>query len=103
LSHQPLLCRKHMLSYDTENRLKHFLVAVGDGERTLENLRQRLCSIRDFVPAAAYQRINRDGCCKLHPRDFVNYLRDLGNYSVLESECNQLVRFFDSDNDGGLG
>lgn len=43
-----------MLGYESENRLKSLLVAVGDGERHLENLRQRLCQIRDFAPHSAF-------------------------------------------------
>jgi hypothetical protein len=43
-----------MLGYETETRLKNFLVAVGDGERNLEAARQRLCTIRDFAPHTAF-------------------------------------------------
>jgi hypothetical protein len=43
-----------MLGYESENRLKNLLVAVGDGERQLESLRQRLCQIRDFAPHSAF-------------------------------------------------
>ena len=32
-----------MLSYETERRLKNYLVAVAEGELQLESLRQRLC------------------------------------------------------------
>jgi hypothetical protein len=49
-----------MLGYESERRLKNLLVAVGDGERDLEAARQRLCSIRDFAPHAAFQRLDRD-------------------------------------------
>lgn len=49
-----------MLGYESERRLKNFLVAVGDGERDLEAARQRLCSIPDFAPHSAFQRIDRD-------------------------------------------
>ena len=43
-----------MLGYETERRLKNFLVAIGDGEKTLEIARQRLCEIRDFSLEAAF-------------------------------------------------
>jgi hypothetical protein len=43
-----------MLGFDSEHALKHLLVAVGDGERALENLRQRLCNIRDFATHSAF-------------------------------------------------
>ena len=42
------------LGYASEQRLKSFLVAVGDGERQLENARARLCSNRDFAPNSAF-------------------------------------------------
>lgn len=43
-----------MLGYESENRLKNLLVAVGGGEKLLESLRQRLCQIRDFAPFSAF-------------------------------------------------
>lgn len=43
-----------MLGYETEKRLKDLLVAVGNGESSLERARQRLCEIRDFSPLAAF-------------------------------------------------
>lgn len=43
-----------MLSYETERRLKNYLVAVSEGEGVLERLRQRLCEIRDFSPCMAF-------------------------------------------------
>lgn len=43
-----------MLCYESEHKLKNLLLAVGDGERTLESLRQRLCTIRDFAPHSAF-------------------------------------------------
>jgi hypothetical protein len=43
-----------MLGYESERRLKNFLVAIGDGEKILELARQRLCEIRDFSLDAAF-------------------------------------------------
>lgn len=43
-----------MLGFETETRLKRFFVCVGDGERTLEGSRQRLCQVRDFAPHSAF-------------------------------------------------
>jgi len=91
-----------MLSHDTENRLKSLLVAVGDGERTLEHLRQRLCSIGDFAPHSAFQRVDRDANNRINSFELLGYLKDHHNHTALESETQQLVRFFDSDNDGSL-
>ncbi len=89
-----------MLSYETEHRLKNLLLAVGDGERTLESLRQRLCTIRDFAPHSAFQRMDRDASGRINGSEIINYLRDHHNHSATETECFRLVQFFDSDNDG---
>lgn len=91
-----------MLCYDSEHRLKNLLVAVGDGERTLESLRQRLCQIRDFAPHSAFQRIDRDASGRISSCELLNFLRDHHSHAAGESECFQLVKFFDSDSDGAL-
>jgi len=69
-----------MLGYESERRLKNFLVAVGDGERDLELARQRLCSISDFAPHASFQRLDRDYSLQISSRELGNFLRDNGIY-----------------------
>jgi hypothetical protein len=91
-----------MLGYESESRLKNLLVAVGEGERALEAARQRLCSIRDFAPHSAFQRLDRDGSNFITARELLNYMRDHRNFTVSETECYRLVKFFDSDDDGRL-
>ena len=91
-----------MLGYESENRLKNLLVAVGDGERTLEAARARLCSIRDFAPHSAFQRIDRDENGYVSSYELLNYLKDHRNFSTTEGETYRLVKFFDSDEDGRL-
>jgi len=91
-----------MLSFDSEHRLANLLVAVGDGERKLESLRQRLCLIRDFAPHSAFQRIDRDATGRIKSVELLNFLRDHHSLSASESELFYLVKFFDSDNDGAL-
>ena len=91
-----------MLCYESEHKLKNLLLAVGDGERTLESLRQRLCNIRDFAPHSAFQRIDRDATGRINGPKLINYLRDHHSHSATESECFRLVQFFDSDSDGQL-
>ena len=49
------------LGYESQNYLKNFLVAIGDGEQSLEAVRQRLCRISDFAPHSAFQRFDRNG------------------------------------------
>ena len=91
-----------MLGFETETRLKRFFVCVGDGERTLEGSRQRLCAIRDFAPHSSFQRVDRDSHGFVSSYEILNFLRDHGNYCASESECQRLVNFFDSDEDGRL-
>jgi len=91
-----------MLGYESERRLKNFLVAIGDGERSLEGARSRLCSIRDFAPHSAFQRMDRDYSGSVSSREFCNFLRDNSVYHVSESEAYQLTSFFDSNGNGKL-
>jgi len=97
-----MLTLLQMLGYESENRLKNLLVAVGDGERQLESLRQRLCQIRDFAPHSAFQRIDRDARGRFGSFELLAFLKDHHNHTTSESELYQLVRFFDSDEDGSL-
>ena len=91
-----------MLGYESENKLKNLLVAVGEGERALESARQRLCSIRDFAPHSAFQRFDRDSNAYVSSLEILSYLRDQRNFNVSEAETYRLVKFFDSDEDGRL-
>ena len=91
-----------MLGYESENRLKNLLVAVGDGERVLESSRQRLCNIRDFAPLALFETIDRDSNGSITSYELNNFLRDHHVYSITESEAFNLVKFFDSDDDNRL-
>jgi hypothetical protein len=91
-----------MLGYESESRLKNLLVAVGDGERQLEAARQRLCSIRDFAPHSAFQRLDRDSSNYVTASELIAFLRDHRNFSASETECYRVVKFFDSDENGRL-
>lgn len=95
-------CFRLMLGYESESRLKNLLVAVGDGERGLEAARQRLCSIRDFAPHSAFQRLDRDNNNMIAACEVLNFLRDQRNFTISETECFRLTKFFDSDDDGRL-
>ena len=86
-----------MLSYEGERRLANFLVAVGDGERDLEFARSRLCSISDFVPRAAFQRVDRNATGTVDTSELIAFLANNGIYHVSDSEAYNLVSFFDSD------
>ena len=91
-----------MLSYETERRLKDYLVAVGDGESRLEFKRQTLAQHYAFQPYDAFQRLDRDRNSYVSSYELSTFLRDNRVYTVSESECQKLVKFFDSDEDGRL-
>ena len=91
-----------MLGYESERRLKNFLVAVGDGERNLEFARSRLCNISDFAPHSSFERIDRDASGEVTSREVCNFLRDNGVYHVSEGEAHTLVCFFDNNGNGRL-
>jgi Ca2+-binding EF-hand superfamily protein len=91
-----------MLGYESERRLKNLLVAVGDGERDLEGARQRLCSIRDFAPHSAFQRLDRDYSANIGSNEVINFVRDNSVYHILEGEAYALIQFFDSNGSGKL-
>jgi len=91
-----------MLGFASEQKLRNFLVAVGDGERDLEVARQRLCNIRDFALHSAFERVDRDCSSFVTGREINNFLRDNGVFTVLDSECQNLVNFFDNNGNGTL-
>jgi len=91
-----------MLSYETERRLKSLLQATGEGEQQLESLRQRLCSIPDFAPFSAFQRVDRDAKDFVNSSDILAFLRHNNVFGITEAESYRLVKFFDSDEDGRL-
>jgi Ca2+-binding EF-hand superfamily protein len=91
-----------MLGFEAERRLKNFLVAVSDGERDLELARTRLCNIPDFVPRAAFERVDRTRDGTVTSGEIGNFLRDNGIFHVSESEAYNLVGFFDGNGDKRL-
>lgn len=91
-----------MLGYESERRLKNFLVAVGDSEAQIERSRQRLCEIRDTVPLQLFQRLDRDGNDYVSAFEIYTFARENGVYGITMGECEELVKFFDSNEDGRL-
>ena len=91
-----------MLTLESERRLKNVLVAIGDGERSLESSRQALCRIVDFAPLSAHERLDRDCTGNLSSLEILNFLRDNGISHVLESEARDLIAFFDNNGSGRL-
>lgn len=69
-----------MLSKESAIILKDLLVALSKGELQIESARQRLCSIRDFSPITAFQRIDRHQQGRINSFDLVEYLRDYNSF-----------------------
>ncbi len=91
-----------MLGVESERRLKNFLVAIGDGEGMLERSRQRLCEIRDMAPFTIFQRIDRDSNDYVSSFEILSFIRENGVVGISEAEVFELVKFFDSNDDGRL-
>jgi Ca2+-binding EF-hand superfamily protein len=68
----------------------------------LEFARQRLCNIRDFAPHAGFQRIDRDLSDFINSFELQQYLRENQIHHVADYELFELIKFFDSDEDGKL-
>jgi hypothetical protein len=91
-----------MLGYESERRLKNFLVAIGDGEHQLERARQRLCEIRDMAPFQLFQRLDRDCNDYISSYEILSFIKENGAIGISEPEIFELVKFFDSNEDGRL-
>lgn len=91
-----------MLGFESERRLVDVFSSVRDGEMAIEAQRQRLCLNSDFAPYSAFMRIDRDCNEYITGYELLNFLRDNKEYSFTLRECEKLVKFFDSDEDGRL-
>lgn len=49
-----------------------------------------------------FMRLDRDANEYLTSYEIFNYLRDNREYSITLRECDKLIKFFDSDDDGRL-
>ena len=91
-----------MLGYTSERRLLDLLEGIKEGELYQEQLRQRLCSLPSFSTYSAFIRIDRDANEKLSANEILNYMRDNREYTVSETDCTNLVKYFDGDSDTRL-
>ena len=90
-----------MLSEQTTEILKAFLIAVADHELTIEKQRQYLGRLEEFEPYATFVRLDRNNQGFLTPNDFFNFMKD-NDFDASFEDCQYLVQFFDSDEDGVL-
>lgn len=90
-----------MLTYLTRNKLASFLLAVNEGERQIEIIRQILCEQEDFEPYAAFKRIDRHKRGVLNAVDIKNFLED-NKVNFSELDCDIFVQRYDANGDGQL-
>lgn len=65
-----------MLSADTQNKLKDFLMAIANGELAVEKRRQSLALMQDFEPYSSFVRIDRNGDNLIDSGDVAHFLTE---------------------------
>ena len=90
-----------MLSYTTKTRLAEFLLAVNEGERQIEIIRQILCEQDAFEPYAAFKRIDRLRVGAVNAVDIMRFL-DENKIQHSERSCHIFIQRYDADDDGQL-
>ena len=88
-----------MLSFPSQEKLKAALLALGDGERDLEAVRQSLCAIGDFALHSAFERLDRGASGWVGSDELLAFLRENGVDGVTEAEADELLSFFDTRQD----
>lgn len=83
-----------MLSDNTIDILKALFIAIADHELSIEKQRQYLARLKEFEPYATFVRLDRN--------DIYAFLKDNEFDDVAYEDCQYLVKFFDSDEDGVL-
>jgi Ca2+-binding EF-hand superfamily protein len=91
-----------MLSPDTKNKLKDFLMAIANGELAVEKRRQSLAMLGDFEPYSAFIRIDRNGDNIIDAGDVAQFLAENQRMQFTPRDCLLVVKYFDIDQDGGL-
>lgn len=82
--------------------VRDFLVAVGNGERDLEEARQGLSQIEGYNPAALLKLIDTDNDGMIEADELLAFLKNTGEHTVTQTELQVLIDFFDVDNNGRL-
>ena len=80
-----------MIRYETKSKISTLFLALADGERQCEVVRQILCELLDFEPFAAFCRIDRAHKGYLTPLDIKEFLAD-NNIGYSEKACAAYVR-----------
>ena len=90
-----------MVSIETEARVARLLLALSEGERTVEISRQVLSDNYDFDSYQVFKFLDREGKNRIDSINIVDFLRSKGVY-VSSCEAQFLILFYDQDGDGSL-
>ena len=91
-----------MLGFETERRLYNLFEEVRVSEIAQENRRQRLCMNPDFAPYSAFMRIDRNANERISKYEILDFFRDNREYTISDQDCHNIVKYFDSNEDGQL-
>ena len=58
--------------------------------------------INSFAPYSAFMRIDRDANERISALELLHFLRDNREYTVNETDCENVIKYFDSNADGKL-
>ena len=90
-----------MVSIETEARVARLLLALSEGERTVEISRQVLSDNYDFDSYQVFKFLDREGKNRIDSINIIDFLRSKGIY-VTSCEAQFLILFYDQDGDGSL-
>ena len=90
-----------MLSVETEARIAKILLALAEGERSIEISRQVLSDNYDFDPYQIFKYLDLDCKNAINACDILNFLRCKGIYAN-EDEVNFIILSYDQNGDGCL-
>lgn len=86
----------------SKSKLGELFLTVAEEELMIERQRQQLASLREFEPYAAFTRVDRDHKGYITAKDIALFVRSNGGRQMYESECNYMIKFFDSEATGRI-
>ena len=90
-----------MLSPDTQNLLARILLALAEGERSVEDARKEISIEDSYDIQAIFKVLDNNGDNYITPKDVQKYLND-HNLEVNFMEVKLLILFYDQDHDFSL-
>lgn len=93
-AHASITYHPSQLTPELSKKLKKFLLAIKNGEQSIETQRQRVCAIETFEPLSAFQRIDRNMDMELAPLEIVRFLRENGVENISEADCSNMISYY---------